>query len=104
MAGKTTSLDRQTKQGKSGSGSRVSQAKSTARKRTAVNKKILASVAGVAAAAGVAAVARKKNASKMPKNGKGPERNLQDGTKGGREIKEEIPEALALFLEVYGRL
>jgi hypothetical protein len=50
-----------------------------------------------------ATAARKKSAKKPAKRSE-PERDLDAAIKSGREIKGEIPEALAYFLEVYGRL
>jgi len=91
MAGKTSSLGKTTKQGKSVSSAR---SRKTGEKSTVRIKK---------AAAGVAA-AGKKSSRKLAKRSKEPERDLDTAIKGGREIKGEVPEALAYFLEVYGRL
>lgn len=115
MTRKKTSSNRPTRQGKGVSSARAPQARRERNRRageettvrlekTAANKKVVASaVAGVAAAAGLTAAARRKRGSrsaKREKSGKSADTGLRDD----REIKGEVPDALALFLEVYGRL
>jgi hypothetical protein len=101
MAGKTTSLGKQTKQGKNVSSAR---SRKTGEKSTVTIKKAAANKKVVAVTAGAASAVRKKSSRKSAKTGKEPERDLDTAIKGGREIKGEVPEALAYFLEVYGRL
>jgi hypothetical protein len=108
MAGRPTNppLGRPTKQSvpasrvKKDRKRKAGEATTAVKKAAAGNKKFQA----VAAAAGFAAAARKKSPRKPAKRRVMPERDLDTAIKSGREIKGEVPEALAYFLEVYGRL